>query len=92
MFNEEIDKSWMGYMNVINVFTALALFGPALPFVYVMMFFSGIVRLHAGKYEVIYLMKRSLPIKSNSIHWWLKIMEIISILSIITNLCNTYNI
>jgi len=50
MFNGEVDNSWIGYMNVISVFTALALFGPALPFVYVMMFVSSLVRLHASKY------------------------------------------
>ena len=55
-------------MNLISVFTALALFGPALPFVYVMMFISGVVRLHASKYEIILLTKRSIPIKAKSIN------------------------
>jgi hypothetical protein len=50
MFNEELDNSWMGYMNIINVFAATALFAPALPFSYTMMFIAGIVRLHASKY------------------------------------------
>lgn len=54
-------------MNVINVFAALALFGPTLPLLFVMMFINGIVRLHASKYEIIFLAKRSIPIKANSI-------------------------
>ncbi len=61
-------------MNVINVFTGLALFGPSLPFVYVMMFVSGVVRLHASKYEIIFLAKRSIPVKTNSINWWLVVI------------------
>jgi hypothetical protein len=86
MFNEELDNSWSGYMNVITVFTATALFAPALPFSYAMMFFTGIIRLHASKYEVIYLKKRILPIKANSINWWMIIVEAISYLSIVTNI------
>jgi hypothetical protein len=37
-------------MSIINVLTATALFAPALPFAYAMMFFSGILRLHASKF------------------------------------------
>ena len=51
-----------------------------------MMFLSGLVRLHASKFDVIFLKKRSLPVKSNSIDWWLRILEIISYISIITNI------
>jgi hypothetical protein len=75
-------------MNIVNVFGATALFAPALPFTYVMMFLTGIVRLHASKYDVIYLKKRILPVKTNSIDWWLTIIEIISYISIITNIGN----
>lgn len=50
MFNEELDNSWQGYMAIINVFTATALFAPALPFSYAMMFITGIIRLHTSKY------------------------------------------
>lgn len=73
-------------MSIINVLTATALFAPALPFAYAMMFFSGILRLHASKYEIIYFSKRILPIKTNSINWWLIIIEAISYLSIVTNI------
>jgi hypothetical protein len=86
MFNQEIDSTWLGYMNVINVFTAVALFGPALPLVYIMMFFNGVVRLHASKFEIILLAKRSIPVKTNSINWWLVIIEIVSVISIFTNI------
>lgn len=75
-------------MAIITVFTATALFASALPFSYAMMFFTGIVRLHTSKYEVIYLKKRILPIKANSINWWLVIVEAISYMSIITNIGN----
>lgn len=75
-------------MTIINVFTATALFAPALPFAYVMMFITGIIRLHTSKYEVIYLKRRILPIKQNSINWWLIIIEVISYVSILTNIGN----
>lgn len=88
MYTEELDRSWLGYMNIVNVFAATALFAPALPFSYAMMFLTGVVRLHASKYDVIYLKKRILPTKTNSIHWWLNILEIISFLSVITNVGN----
>lgn len=42
--------------------------------------------MHAGKYEVILLSRRSIPIKVKSIKIWLSIMEVLSILSIIVNL------
>jgi hypothetical protein len=76
----------------VNVFAATALFAPALPFAYVMMFLTGLVRLHASKFDVIFLKKRSLPIKSNSIDWWLRILEVISYISIITNIGTYENI
>lgn len=72
-------------MNIVNVFAATALFAPAYPLAYAMMFLTGIVRLHASKYDTIYYKKRILPTKTNSINWWLTILEIISFLSIITN-------
>ncbi len=75
-------------MTIVNVFAATALFAPALPFAYVMMFVTGIIRLHTSKYEVIYLKRRILPIKQNSINWWLIIIEVISYVSIITNVGN----
>lgn len=77
-------------MNLIILWTALALFGPALPFVYVMVFISGVVRLHASKYEIIFLARRSIPVKTNSISWWLVVMEILSIISIVTNIGSYY--
>jgi hypothetical protein len=90
MFNQIIDNSWMGYMNVINVFTALAMFGPALPIVYALTFACTLVRLHASKYEIIYLAKRSIPVKTNSINSWLTVIEIVSVVSIITNIGNHF--
>ena len=86
MYTEELDQSWVGYMNIVNVFAATALFAPAFPLAYTMMFLSGIVRLHASKYDVIYYKKRILPTKTNSINYWLTILEIISYISIITNI------
>lgn len=74
MYTEELDNSWVGYMNIVNVFAATALFAPALPLAYTMMFLTGIVRLHASKYDVIYYKKRILPTKTNSINWWLTIL------------------
>jgi hypothetical protein len=74
MFTSEIDSTWLGYVNLINVFTALAMFGPALPLLYVMMFISGLVRLHSSKYEHIYLAKRSVPVKTKSINLWLNVL------------------
>ena len=85
MYTEELDSSWQGYMNIVNVFAATSLFAPAFPLAYSMIFITGIVRLHASKYEVIYFKKRILPTKTNSINQWLGILEVISFLSIITN-------
>jgi hypothetical protein len=92
MYDEELDNTWSGYLKIINVFTATALFAPALPFSYAMMFITGIIRLHTSKYEVIYLKKRILPTKAKSINWWLIILEAISYLSIITNIGKLYTI
>lgn len=62
------------------------MFGPALPFVYVMMFIAGIIRLHASKYQVIFLKKRPQPIKAKSIGLWLTIIEVVSYISVVTNI------
>lgn len=77
-------------MNIVSVFAATALFAPAFPFSYTMMFLTGIVRLHASKYDVIYLKKRILPTKTNSINWWMNIIEIIAYLSIVTNVGKSF--
>ena len=50
MYNEEIDGTWLGYIKLISIFTALALFGPALPLIYVMLYLTGVIGLHSGKY------------------------------------------
>ena len=50
MYNEEIDRTWLGYIKVIIIFTALALFAPALPFIYFMLYITGVIGLHSGKY------------------------------------------
>jgi len=86
MYNEELDNSWLGFMNIINVLTVAALFAPALPLAYAMLFITGIIRLHAAKYEAIYFKKRILPIKTKSINSWLSIIQVLSFLSIITNI------
>lgn len=88
MYTEELDNSWVGYNNITNVFAATALFAPALPLSYTMMFLTGIVRLHASKFDVIFLKRRILPTKTNSIQMWLDIIEFISYLSILTNVGN----
>ena len=85
MYTEELDSSWLGYMNIMNVFAATSLFAPAFPLSYAMMFLTGIVRLHASKYDVIYYKQRILPTKTNSINVWLTVLEAISFLSIFTN-------
>lgn len=74
MFNSFVDNTWLGYMNIINLFTALTLFGPALPFIYAMIFVKSVVGLHAAKYQIIYLVKRSIPVKTKSIHRWLTVL------------------
>lgn len=72
-------------MSIVKVFTALALFGPALPFFYVMMFVTGVIRMHASKYEIIFLKKRTLPLKAKSINLWLSVIDIVCYLSVVTN-------
>lgn len=89
MYTEELDSSWVGYNNITNVFAATALFAPAIPLAYTMMFLTGIVRLHASKFDVIFLKKRILPTKTNSINVWLYILEFICYLSILTNVGNS---
>lgn len=50
-----------------------------------MLYLTGIIGLHSGKYELIYLTKRSLPIKTNSINIWLVIIEFVAVLGIVVN-------
>lgn len=50
MYNDEIDNTWLGYIKLVSIFTALTLFGPALPFLYVILFLTGVIGLHSGKF------------------------------------------
>ena len=85
MHNEELDKSWEAYLGLIVIFTATTLFAPAYPLSFAFLFITGILKLHTLKYEIIYYKKRIQPIKANSINWWLIIIEVISYVSIVTN-------
>lgn len=66
MYDDELDRSWLGYIKYISIFTSLALFGNALPLIYVMLYLTGIVGMHAGKYEIIYLSKRTIPMNTGN--------------------------
>ena len=66
MYDDELDKSWLGYIKFILLFTSIALFGNALPLIYVMLYLTGIVGIHAGKYEIIYLSKRVIPVNTGN--------------------------
>ena len=85
MYSDEIDRTWNGYTAVVISFSFLILFGPIVPFLYFMTFLTGIVSIHAKKYEIIYFSKRGLPIKVNSIGSWIKILNVVSVIGIFTN-------
>lgn len=56
-----------------------------MPFLYVMMFFNGVVSLNAKKYEIIYFSKRTLPIRVKSIGIWLSVIRAISVIGVFIN-------
>ena len=74
----------------MSKFTLMALFAPALPLTYVLLYVGGCINLHTGKFEIIYSRRRSIPTKVNSINIWLIIVELISYSSIVMNLRNFY--
>ena len=86
MYDDELDKSWLGYIKFVGLFSSLALFGNALPLIYLMLYLTGIVGIHAGKYEIIYLSKRTIPINTGHTSLWLSILEVVSIVGILSNL------
>lgn len=86
MYNYELDNTWLGYIKFISLFSVLALFGNILPLAYLMMYLTGAIGLHAGKYEIIYLSKRTIPVNRGGTSLWLSIMEVVSILGILSNL------
>ena len=85
MYNEEIDGTWLEYTKIIIIFSVLSLFGGIFPFAFVMLYLTGAIGLHSGKFEIIYLKKRSLPIRTNSINVWLIILDVVSVLGIFIN-------
>lgn len=85
MYTDEIDRTWEGYTAIVISFTTLALFAPIVPFLYTMMFVTGVVDLNAKKYEIIYFSKRTLPIKVNSIGIWLTVIRVISVVGVFVN-------
>lgn len=85
MYTDEIDRTWEGYTAVVISFTTLVLFAPIVPFLYVMMFFNGVVSLNAKKYEIIYFSKRTLPIRVKSIGIWLNVIRGISVVGVFIN-------
>jgi len=50
LYDDVLDKSWMGYIKFISVWTAIALFGNALPLTYVALYLKGLIGMHAGKF------------------------------------------
>lgn len=85
MYTDEIDQTWQGYTQVVVAFSTLIMFGPIVPFLYSMIFINGIVSLHAKKYEIIYLSKRGLPIRTSSIGSWITMLKVVSVIGVFTN-------
>lgn len=50
MYDDELDRSWLGYIKFISLWSSLAMFGNALPLTYVTLYLTGLVGTHAGKY------------------------------------------
>ena len=50
MHNDEIDRTWEGYTEIVISFSSLCLFAPIVPLLYVMLYLSGIVFLNVKKY------------------------------------------
>lgn len=50
MYNEEIDGTWLEYTKIIIIFSVLSLFGGIFPFAFVMLYLTGAIGLHSGKF------------------------------------------
>jgi hypothetical protein len=76
----------ISYTSSVIKITSLILFAPALPFAYCLLYFDGILAIHAQKYKILMLSQRTIPIKAKSIGLWKKILTIASFLGVIVNL------
>lgn len=50
MYSDEIDNTWIEFTTAVIMFTTLALFGPIVPFLYPMIYITGLVSLHSKKF------------------------------------------
>lgn len=74
MYNEEVDNTSVSYTDFVVRLAALTLFGPSLPFAFILMYVNGILALHTNKFKILMLSRRTLPIKTKSIGIWSKII------------------
>lgn len=87
MYSQEVDMTALSYVDFIVRLTVLALFGPSFPLSYCLLYVNGILALHTNKFQILMLSRRTLPIKTKSIGIWSNIIEVISFLGVIINLC-----
>jgi anoctamin-10 len=81
----EIDGLLAEYTTTVFQFSCLSLFGIAFPFSFILSFCYNIFEAHMDKAKLFHLTKRPLPKLAASIGTWIRIIEVISFISIVTN-------
>ncbi len=83
--DNEIDGTLEDYMKIIVDISYLCFFGLSLPLSFLLAFLGGILHLHLVKWKLLFLVKRPVPLKTDSIGFWKVIIETISLTGVIIN-------
>ncbi|EGR32656.1 hypothetical protein IMG5_075400 [Ichthyophthirius multifiliis] len=91
MTNDDIDGTLGDYMELVIQFAFLVLFGVAFPISFMLAFINNVLEIQVDKIKLIYFVRRPFPTNACDIGPWVKILEIISFLSIFTNIVDIQN-
>lgn len=83
--DNEIDGTLEDYMKLIVDISYISFFGLSLPLSFLLAFVGGVIHLHLVKWKLLFLVRRPVPLKTDSIGFWRTIIEIISLAGVIIN-------
>ena len=72
-------------MKVIVDISYIAFFGLSFPVCFILAFVGGLIHMHLVKMKLLFLVKRPIPIKTDSIGFWKTIIETISLAGVLIN-------
>lgn len=82
----EVDGTYSDYIEMMVQYGYVILFSVGFPMAPVLAFLNNVVEVQVDKYKLMKLTKRPVPLSANNIGMWALIIDIVTTISIFTNM------